>query len=140
MNTKNRMKIIDLFLVSIYLHFCKMRDKGRKIVPWFQTLSSISLFFAITVIFFVKLFLGTRLNSQTAPEGLFILGFLFIGAICFFSIKNYFFKNERYIKLSEFYLETYSERQRKYIKIRSITFVMILPIILGFIIWYNATH
>jgi hypothetical protein len=134
------MKIIDLFLVSIYLHFCKMRDRGRKVIPWFQTLTSISLFFAITIAFLVKVCLGKNFNNQTAPEGAFILGFLIVGAICFFSTKRYFFKNERYLKLSEVYMEKYSERERRHIKIRSILFIMIIPFILGFLIWFNATQ
>jgi hypothetical protein len=65
-----------------------MRERGRQVVPWFQTCVAISLFVAITSTMLSKVILG---DSWKLSESIFLIVFMGTGLICFFLIKQYFF-------------------------------------------------
>lgn len=132
------MKLFDIFLISIYLHFCAMKEKGRQIVPWFQTVTAITLFASIAGTFCIKLLSGTYLQKNNLSEITFITGFMIISAVFFFGIKKYLFSSGRHLKLSQEFVNTYSVKQRHAYKILSIGFVLAVPIILGYLIWLTA--
>jgi hypothetical protein len=132
------MKVMDLFLISIYTHFCEMKERGRQVVPWFQTAFAISLFSAISGFLVVKLFFGNTFNNQTVPESSFLAAFLLIGCLCFFLIKRYLFDSQKNIVLSEKYVQEYSSQKRLQIKVISISAFLLIPILLGFAIWFRA--
>jgi len=131
------MKLIDMMLVSLYLHFVGMKDKGRSVVPWFSTCVAISLFMAISGGLVLKLIMGPYFNNKIA-EPAFLAAFLLVGVLCFFSIKIYFFNSGKHIDLSEIYIKKYSSKKRFLYKAFSISILLILPLILGFIIWLKA--
>jgi len=124
-------------IVSLYLHFVRMKDKGRNVVPWFSTCVAISLFMALSGGLVLKLIMGSYFNDKIS-EPAFLAGFLFVGVLCFFSIKIYFFDGGKHIDLSEMYIKKYSSKKRFLYKAFSISILLIIPLILGFIIWLNA--
>ena len=132
------MSVIDLFLICIYTHFCEMKEKGRPVVPWFQTVATLSLEVSISSVLLMKIFVGNNSNSGSVSVIIFWLTFLGTGLVCFFSIKQYLFNSGRNISLSESYMNQYSFKQRQIFKIVSICAIMIIPILLGFIVWYKA--
>lgn len=132
------MKLFDIFLISIYLHFCAMKEKGRQIVPWFQTATAIALFASISVTLCIKLVFGSALQKNNLSETVFICGFMLAGAIFFFSIKQYLFSSDRHLTLSQEYLNKYAEKQRHRYKILSISLVLAVPSLLGYFVWLTA--
>jgi hypothetical protein len=132
-------RLIDLFFVSIYSHFLAMRERGRNIIPWFQTDVAISLFLAISIAMFAKVIFGGSFNQKNVSEITFLMIFMLTGVICFFSIKHYFFDSGRHIKTSEIYLVKYSSKKKLLIKTISIFTLLIIPVILGYIIYVNAS-
>lgn len=132
------MNAIDIFIVTLYYHFCKMQMRGRKIIPWFQTTFVISLI--ITISFFLILFLGFQgsIKKLKLPEWLFIIIFCFIGGFVFFIIKRFFFDSGRHLFLSEKYINEYSTKRRSIFKIIVISICFLVPLLLGFIFWLNA--
>ena len=134
----NHVKIVDIFLVSIYLHFCRMKDKGKEIIPWFQTLVALVLFTSISIVLILKLIIGDSLNKAMLPQLTFVLAFILVSAVFFFSIKYYFFDTGKYLTLSQQYMDTNTSKQRMYYKVFSIALLLILPVSLGFLVWLNA--
>ena len=131
------MSLADIFLISIYLHFNKMKETGRQVVPWFSTCSAISFFAAISGALALKLLLGEKYNGEISQSAA-LIGFVTLGCLCFFIVKSYFFNSGRHLDLSVKYLEDYSSQKRLLYKILSIGFILLVPICFGFIIWLNA--
>ena len=132
------MKIINIMLTSLYLHFLKMKDRGRRVIPWFSTCVAMSFFITITVTFIVKLIGGENMNKYNLSTGVFDSVFMLIGILCFFFIKSYFFDSKRYLYLSESYLKNYSSQKRLLYKIFTLTILIVSPFLLGFLIWLYA--
>jgi len=132
------MKLIDKILISLYLHFTKMKDEGRQVVPWFSTCVAVSFFVAISGTLVLKLILGADLTEKKIPEFIFLAAFFFVGVLCFFIIKNYLFTSEKHINLSEIYISTYSTQERLFYKICAISVLLIVPFVLGFLVWLTA--
>lgn len=115
-----------------------MKDRGRQIVPWFQTSIAITLFMAISAVLAIKLLFGENLNGNTLSELTFIPGFLLGGGVCFFSIKRYFFDNGKYLTLSEKYVNRFTPQKRLVHKTVSILLIIAVPVFLGYLLWLNA--
>jgi hypothetical protein len=132
------MNLIDIFLTSLYLHFIKMKDKGRQVVPWFSTCVAVSFFAAITGGLAVKLILYNGRDTKNISEGPFIVVFLIVGLISFVSIKSYYFSGEKHIISSEVYLGKFSDRKKSAITMFSILFLLMLPFAFGFFVWLTS--
>ncbi len=132
------MSKIDLFLTSIYIHFCSMKDRGRQIVPWFQTCFAIALFFSISITMIFKIIGGSSINRANLPESIFLFIFILIGLITFYLVKHYFFFMDKHLTLSRIYVEMYSLRKRGLIKILSISILVIFPFFCGFVMWLQS--
>ena len=132
------MKLLDIFLICIYLHFCAMKEKGRQVVPWFQTAIAITLFGSIAGTFCIKLLLGDMLQRNNLSETAFITGFTIISVVLFFGIKKYLFTAGRHLSLSQEFLNTYNYKRQHLYKILSIGLVLAMPVILGFLVWLTA--
>lgn len=132
------MKLFDIFLISIYLHFCAMKERGRQIIPWFQTATAIALFASIAITLCIKLVFGSALQKDNLSETAFICGFMLAGVVIFFSIKQYLFSSGRHLTLSQEYLNIYSEKKRRMYKILSIGMVLAVPSLLGYFVWLVA--
>lgn len=136
MNTD--IKLIDILLISLYLHFIKMKDNGRQVVPWFSTCVAVSFFIAISATLLLKLILGANLNDKNICKIVFLIAFLVVGILCFFVTKNYLFSGEKHMHLSDIYINSYSIQKRLFYKIFAISILIIIPFILGFIVWLTA--
>jgi len=134
------MKILDMFLVTIYLHFFKMKEKGRNIVPWFQTCVSLGMVFAISFALLIKVVFEGSINKKSIPEWLFLLGFMSFAGLVFFLVKIYFFKKNRHLDLITTFLKRYSDSERKLIKIVSVGFLIFLPCIFALIMCYQTFY
>jgi len=132
------MNKLDLFFVSIYYHFCQMKDRGRKVVPWFQTCATMAIFMPIIVTLLIKVIFKESIINKKTSEGIFLFVFMAFGAIVFFTVKIYFFKNDKHIRTMEKFLKNYTDSQRRKIKYYSIGFLMILPFIFIFILWLQV--
>ncbi|QEC71853.1 hypothetical protein FSB73_09435 [Arachidicoccus ginsenosidivorans] len=134
------MKIIDIFLVTIYLHFLKMKENGRNIVPWFQTCVSLGMVFSISFALLIKVVFEGSINKKSIPEWLFLLGFMSFAGLIFFLVKLYFFKKNRHLDLISTFLKRFSDSKRKLIKIVSVGFLIILPCIFVLIMCYQTFY
>ncbi|WP_143014107.1 hypothetical protein [Mucilaginibacter pineti] len=112
-----------------------MKERGRQVVPWFQTSFAIALFVAISGAMFAKVIAGDLINKDSLPESVFLIIFSILGFGVFFLIKFYFFDSEKHLMLSEIYLKNYSPKRRLIIKATSIGLLFLIPLLLGSIMW-----
>jgi hypothetical protein len=129
------MNILDLFLTSIYLHFCKMKEGGRQVVPWFNACFAIALFVAIAGSMLTKVIAGDSINQTSLPESVFLIVFAIVGVSVFFMIKIYFFDSGKHLILSKEFSEYYPSKRRMLIKTLSIGVLFLIPLLLGVIMW-----
>lgn len=132
------MNFFDIFLTSIYTHFCKMKLKRPRVIPWFQTCFVTALTATFCVVLAIRIIFLSNYKRINISEGVFMIIYLIIGCILFFIIKKYYFNSERHLILSEKYQEKYSEKKRLLFKVFSIGFCIILPFLLLYFVWFNA--
>ncbi|QEC71856.1 hypothetical protein FSB73_09450 [Arachidicoccus ginsenosidivorans] len=126
--------LIDLFLTSLYWHFLLMKKRGRKVYPWFATCSSLAIYIPIIATLIIRTIFGEVLFKDM-PEYLFLLIFLFFGAVVFFVVKSYFFNSGKYLKVMEIFFNKYSDLKRRRIKNFIICILLISPYIPILILW-----
>jgi hypothetical protein len=106
------MNFPDKVLMALYLHFAKMKEDGRSVVPWFSTCTAAAFFIAIVTSMIAKLIIGSTTTDFATSA--FLIGIIAVGFLSFFVVKSYLFKNNRHIKLSQVYIDTYTSRQRSF--------------------------
>jgi hypothetical protein len=130
--------MINIFLISLYFHFNNMKQRGRKVIPWFQTCflvalsGSFCILLACRLIFFHN---QGKLHFSTVP--IFICS-LICGAVIFLFVRKYFFISNRHIEFGQKYLIDYSEKQRNRYKWYSILACILGPLMLGYFVWLDA--
>ena len=132
------MNLLDIFLISIYLHFHQMKEKGRQIIPWFQTVTAITLFLSIGGVLAIKLIIGDRLRKDNLSELVFLIGFMVFAGLFFWGIKQYFFNSGKHLTLTQKYIDSFSEKTRYFHKVVSIAFILFVPTLLGYLVWLKA--
>ena len=126
----------DIIISTVYDYYLNMSKKRKSIVPWFQTVSIISL--SLTILAFLiydiifKIYEGGE-KLSVVP----VVVFLLLGAIFFICIKRYYFDNGKHLELHILFKE-YSEKKIKNLKIIIVGTIVLLPFLLIFVIWYNA--
>lgn len=133
------MKLIPIIIGALYDHFYKMKEKGRKVVPWLQTTFVCSM--ELTFLIFL---LGKNIaqNWRTAPSGninepvllIFILG---TWTFLFFLIKMRYFDTEKFIGYYSSFIQLPDKKRRTY-KILVIGSFIVVPFLLGYKVWYDA--
>ena len=127
------MNFFDKVLIGLYLHFTKMKEDGRSVVPWFSTCTAAAFFIAIVTSMIAKLIIGSTTTDFAMSA--FLIGIIAVGFLSFFGVKAYLFNNERNIELSQVYIETYTSRQRLFFSSAVLFVIIITPFILMFFVW-----
>ncbi|SDZ75459.1 hypothetical protein SAMN05192529_101245 [Arachidicoccus rhizosphaerae] len=135
------MKILDLFCVSIYAHYNKMKQKGRSVIPWFETCCVIALSLAITALVFTKLILSKYKNLMLFDnENTFLISFLSFCICIFFIVKRYFFNKDKHLKALEMFYGTYSDKQRNRCSFISLSILVFLPLFIYLFLYLQAVN
>lgn len=118
-----------------------MRDRGRNVIPWLHTCFLISLIITMSLVLLIDLviFNGQFRNAHMSEKN-FLIIYLIVQISIFFLLKRYYFDAGRHIKLSGEYLKLYSAEKRTFFKTISIIICLLIPFLLGFIIWYKAAQ
>ena len=132
------MNLIDVFLITLYSHFCGMQERGRRIIPWLQTAFVVALTLTISIFLIGYLLLPNTIKLINHSEAIFIIVFFLTGCVLFVITKKYLFDTGRNIILSEIYLSKYSTQKRKLFKLIVIGICLLIPFLLGYLIWLNA--
>jgi hypothetical protein len=115
-----------------------MKQKGRSVIPWFETCYVIALSLAITASVFAKLIFSKYKNLVLFDNEILLL-FLLVGIGVFFLVKSYYFKNDKHIKLMEIYIERYSPTKRNRIRYTVTIGLTLLPFFFMFIMWLQES-
>jgi hypothetical protein len=127
------MNFFDKVLIGLYLHFAKMKEDGRSVVPWFSTCAAAAFFIAIVASMIAKLIVGS--TTTDFAMSVFLIGIIAVGFLSFFIVKGYLFTNNRHIELSQGYIDTYTSRQRSFFSSAVLFVIIITPFILMFFVW-----
>jgi hypothetical protein len=134
----SEMNLIDIFLTTLYSHFCGMQERGRNVIPWLQTVFVTALVLTISIFLLVDILFPDVIKLFNNSELVFIGCYLIMGCFFFIAIKRYFFDSGKNIELSQKYLIDYSSHKRYLFKVIVIAICLIIPVLLGFIIWLHA--
>jgi hypothetical protein len=132
------MNWFDIFLTTLYLHFCDIQKRSKQIVPWYYTSFAFALTVTMSVTLITDLLFQKRIKSMHVPRNSYLILFLLVGFVVFFAIKRYFFITGRHLRESEKYLELFSEQRRRLFKIFVLGGCCLIPFLLVYLIWYDA--
>jgi hypothetical protein len=135
------MKIDSIIIAVLYDHFYKMQKRGRKVIPWFQTVAVLA--FAIAILFVLLIlilaeFFNKGHYSVDLSETEFIIAFILAIALLFLGIKGHYFNSNKHL----LYLEKFnslSTQKQKIFKILVLTIIVALPFILLFFLYLFDT-
>ena len=133
------MSLIPIIIASLYDHFYKMKERGRKVVPWVQTVFTCALEATFLTFLVGKNILqisGSNRAGHVNTTALFFL-ILLAGGLYFFIIKWLFFDNEKFIDYYEAFLALPGKKRRIY-KILVIGAFIVIPFLLVYKVWYDA--
>lgn len=97
------MRVDFIIIAALYNHFYKMKQKGRNVVPWFQTVSVLAFSIVLLLFLIFLIFMEIWNNGiYTIRANKFYFIIIFMGSVIliFFLIKTYYFdsnKNLTYI-------------------------------------------
>jgi hypothetical protein len=106
-----------------------MESKGRRVVPWFQTVSVLSFLVVVQLLLLGLIFISffCRTNPEIdIGESYFLISFILLLAVLFFVIKRYYFDAGRHIAFLEEFRSLPSEKQKRN-NIFVLTTICILP-------------
>ena len=114
-----------------------MKQKGRKVVPWFQTVSVISfsiiIMFGLLLLIFLEIINKGNFNIKGSEEIVLVV-FIVLVVLLFIIIRSYYFNSNRHIE----YLDNFNllpvNKQMKYKYIVLTSFVL-LPFLLLFVLY-----
>jgi hypothetical protein len=131
------MTALDKLIVTLYDHFFRMRKKGRKVIPWLQTVYVIALEGVIlsSLLWIITYRIIVDNNEMPISELPFLLAFVLLGLIYFFLIKKIYFNSAKHLKLYNEYL-SFSNNKQKFLKIITLSVFLAIPFILFFILWF----
>lgn len=130
---------LDSVIISVlYNHFYKMKEKGRKVVPWFQTVSvlsfSIIVMCGLLLLIFLELINGGhyKIRGEEAPV---LIVFMLLVIVLFILIKHHYFNTNRHILYLEEFIKLPPTKQKKY-KFFVIASFVLLPFLLLFVLYF----
>ncbi len=128
------MRFDAIVVAVVYNHFLKMKENGRKIVPWFQTASVLSfwviIFFLLFGLILVNI-ISPGKADMTINEVSFVGLFIASIAIVFFLIKKSYFDSNKHINFLETFKSFSAEKQK-----RSSVIVLSILCVLPFVLIY----
>ena len=131
------MQLHSIIISVLYNHFNSMKEKGRKVIPWFQTISVISfslisMLGLVLLLFFEFISKGQfKIRGEESPI---LISFILLVIMLFILIKNHYFNSNKHILyLQEFHNLTL-KNQKKYSIIVLASFIA-LPFLLLFIVY-----
>jgi hypothetical protein len=136
------MNFFDIFVVVLYDNFYRMRERRRRVIPWFQTCATISLFLVIFLSLLTKIIMDILHNGYfeiSFKEGPFLILFLVLMAFIFFLIKKFYFNNARHVSLYMTFKNMSSKKRNKY-KLFTYFVICILPFIFIYILYLDDLH
>ena len=130
------MTALDTLIVILYDHFFRMREKGRKVVPWLQTVYVMALEGVIlsSLLWILTYRIIGHNNEMPISELPFLSAFVLLGLAYFFLIKKIYFDSGKHLKLYDQYLK-FSIQKQKVLKIISLLVFLTIPFILLFFVW-----
>ena len=130
------MTALDTLIVILYDHFFRMREKGRKVVPWLQTVYVMALEGVIlsSLLWIMTYRIIAHNNKMPISELPFLSTFVLLGLTYFFLIKRIFFDSGKHLKLYDEYLR-FSNKKQKVLKIIALSVFLAIPFILLFVLW-----
>ena len=129
------MNWFSIIVAALYDHFYSMSLKRKRVVPWFQTASSIALeaMMISALIAYIVYGYFTDGRKLLIPVYLYVV----VGVAYFFIIKFSLFDNGKFLKFYEQFRQ-YSNNKRRVLKTIVLVLLMLIPFLLGFKIWYDA--
>lgn len=131
------MQLDSIIIAVLYNHFYKMKERKRKVVPWFQTVSVLSFSIILVCGLLLLIFLELSNNGHykiRGEEAPVIIGFMLLVIVFFILIKRHYFNTNKHI----FYLEEFNalplSKQNKFRVFVIVTFVL-LPFLLLFVLY-----
>lgn len=134
------MKFDGIIVSAVYNHFYKMKEKGRNVVPWFQTVFVLSLALTITITLIVKIcldYFNKGYYQLDIKEPFFLLAFIFSGGIFFFMFKKIYFNSGKHLTLIEEF-QGLPKKKRNTFNVVVLLILIMLPILLYLVIVFNA--
>lgn len=131
------MSLHSTIISVLYLHFFRMQEKGRNVIPWFQTVVVLSFFLTILLTLIVYLILQITHHGYyqvTVGEGFFISGFLSLLIAFFILIKSFFFNNGKHLQYLDHFKMLPKKTQRRY-SVMVLALVTVSPFLLVLIIY-----
>jgi hypothetical protein len=131
------MKLDSIVVAALYQHFYNMKKKGRKVIPWFQTVSVISFSIMVTFVL-ITLILLELLNGGKYEIGIkempFLIIFVLLVILLFILIKRQYFNTNKHLLYFEEFSSLSPNKQKRY-KVLVLLVISLLPFILLFIIY-----
>lgn len=129
---------LDSIIISVlYNHFYKMKERGRKVVPWFQTVSvlsfSIIVVCGLLLLIFLEFINGGHYKIRGEEAPVFIVFMLFV-IMFFILIKRHYFNTNKHILYLEEFNTLPLTKQKKY-KFFVIASFILLPFLLLFVLY-----
>lgn len=124
---------VDAIVISVlYEHFLRMKNRGRKVIPRFQTASVLS--FALVIVL-VLLWLTISEVSHggnfliPVTESFFLLGFISLIVAFFHLIQRYYFKTNKHIEYV-YQLNALGEKLHKRYRVVTLFLFITIPFVL----------
>jgi len=128
----NRMKIDAIIISVLYNHFYQMKMKGRKVLPWFQTVSVLSFAIVITgvLIYFILSMMANKGHYEmNFSEISFLFAFVCLLILLFILIKRFYFDTNKHLLYLE-ELNALAPAKRRTNKIWVLATIVLLPFLL----------
>ena|GEM_PF-2844181 len=128
-----------VIIAALYDHFYKMREKGRQVVPWVQTVFVCALEANLLTFMIGKNLLQVLHLSSSGhfSDGVFVVFFGLTGIAYFFIIKRLYFDTQKFTGYYEDFLQL-PERKRTIYKMLVLGSFIIIPFLMVWKIWYDA--
>jgi hypothetical protein len=133
------LKIDSLIIAVLYNHFYQMKIKGRKVIPWFQTVTVLSFLFvvlAVLIFFIISMLINKGHYQISFSETTFLIVFMALLILCFFLIKKTYFDTNRHLLfLAEFKSLPVSKQRRN--KFWVLASIVLSPFIMLAILYFS---
>jgi pilus assembly protein TadC len=134
------MKLDAIIISTMYNHFYKMKERGRNVIPWFQTASVLSLLVTMLLTLLIKIgmdFLNKGYYQLNIKEPLFLIGFISTLILSFLLIKKFYFDNEKHIIFYKEFNQLSNQKKTTYSVVVILTTIL-LPFLLFLILGLDA--
>lgn len=126
------MGIAGLIIGTLYGHFYNMKERGRKVIPWVNTVFVLSLEATMIIFSIIKIALDIFYHGYfqlKVPEYLFLGAFIFCLLSFFFLIKGLYFNTGKHLIFYQEYIDLPQGKKHTFRAI-ILTSLVLLPFIL----------